>query len=166
MIISIVVAVSENNAIGANGDLLWRLPNDMSHFKTVTLGHHVVMGRKTYESIPPKFRPLPGRKNIVISRHKNFDSEGCVSVSGLQEAVTLAREAGETELMIIGGGEIYREAFALADKIYLTKVHHTFENADTFFPAINNEWEIVKNESHRADEKHRFSYDFLELERK
>jgi dihydrofolate reductase len=165
MVISIVVAVSENNAIGANGNLLWHLPNDMNHFKNITMGHHVVMGRKTYESIPPKFRPLPGRKNIIISRQQNFVIDGCITVNGIQEAITLAEKAGEEELMIIGGGDIYHQSFSVADKIYLTKVHHTFEEADTFFPETTSEWKVIKSESHLADEKHKYRYDFIELER-
>jgi dihydrofolate reductase len=122
---AMVVAVDEHFAIGKNGNLLWSLPKDMKRFKDITYGHHVLMGRKTYESIPTKFRPLPGRANIVISRTQQF--EGCKSVATIDEAVAFAADCNERELMIIGGSEIYKQLFERTDKIYLTIVHHTFE---------------------------------------
>jgi dihydrofolate reductase len=167
MKISIVVAVAENDAIGNGGNLLWHLPKDMEYFKTITMGHHVVMGRKTYESIPEKFRPLPGRVNIVVTRQKNYAAPGCKVVSSVEEAIEFAEANEETELMIIGGGEIYREVFGMADKIYLTKVHHTFKNADTFFPEITKfRWQPVFRERHFADEKHKYDFEFIILEKK
>ncbi len=167
MKISIVVAVAENDAIGGGGDLLWRLPKDMQYFKTVTMGHHVVMGRKTYESIPEKFRPLPGRVNLVVTRQKDYVAPGCKVVSSVEEAVKFAEANEETELMMIGGGEIYREVFGIADKLYLTKVHHTFRNADTFFPEVTKfRWQPVFRERHFADEKHLYDFEFIVLEKK
>lgn len=167
MKLSIVVAVSDNDAIGKNGKLLWHLPKDMQYFKAVTMGHHVVMGRKTYESIPAKFRPLPGRVNIVVTRQKNYVAPGCKVVSSVAEAIQFAKANEETELMFIGGGEIYREVFGAADKIYLTKVHHVFKDADTFFPEVTKfRWQPVFRERHFADEKHAYDFEFIVLERK
>jgi dihydrofolate reductase len=135
-----VVAVDEHFAIGKDGNLLWSLPNDMKRFKEITYGHHVLMGRKTYESIPARFRPLPGRANIVVSRTQQF--EGCKSVATIDEAVSFAADCNERELMIIGGSEIYKQLFERTDTIYLTIVHHTFD-ADAFFPTIDwSEWDI------------------------
>ena len=167
MKISIVVAVAENNAIGAKGKLLWRLSKDMQYFKEVTWGHHVLMGRKTWDSIPPKFSPLPGRTNIIVTRQEGFVCEGCLVVKSVEEGIELARNAGEQELMIIGGGEIYKQALPFTNKIYLTKVHHTFADADTFFPELDMEqWTAVNGEWNMADEKNEFDFEFIVLERK
>ncbi len=166
MKISIVVAVSDNNAIGAGGALMWRLPRDMQYFKEITLGHHVLMGRKTWESLPEKFRPLPGRVNIVVTRQKDFKAEGCKIVPEVSEGIQFAKENGEHELMVIGGGEIYKQVFDKADKIYLTRVHHTFIDADTFSPVIeDNDWVTVEKAEHDADEKHQYRFDISVLER-
>lgn len=167
MKISIVVAVADNNAIGAKGRLLWRLSKDMQYFKEVTWGHHVLMGRKTWDSIPPKFSPLPGRTNIIVTRQEGFVCEGCLVVKSVEEGIELARNAGEQELMIIGGGEIYKQALPLTNKIYLTKVHHTFTDADTFFPELDTEqWNTLNGEWNMADEKNEFDFEFIVLERK
>jgi dihydrofolate reductase len=165
MKISIVVAMAENRAIGKNGDLLWHLPRDMKRFKEITMGHSVVMGRKTYESIPEKFRPLPGRTNIVISSSaKAFN--GCLMAKSLNEAIETARLKGEQELMIIGGGSIYEQALPLADKLYLTIVHENFD-ADTFFPELSvQDWIEVSKESIPTDEKNQYAMTFTDWERK
>src|SRR5688572_16262883 len=136
MKISAVVAASENNAIGLKGNLLWHLPKDMKYFKEVTYGHHVLMGRKSYESIPEKFRPLDGRVNIIVTRQNNFKAEGCQVVASLEDGIQFAKDNGEDELMILGGGEIYKQALSKTDKVYLTRVYHSFEEADTFFPEL------------------------------
>lgn len=167
MKISIVVAVADNNAIGVNGKLPWRLPRDMQYFKEVTWGHHVLMGRKTWDGIPPKFSPLPGRVNIIVTRQNGFVCEGCKVVESVDEGIEFARQSGEQELMIIGGGEIYRQVLPHTDKIYLTKVHHTFTDADTFFPELSaTEWHTANSEWNMADEKNEFDFEFLVLERK
>jgi len=167
MQISMVVAVSDNNAIGGGGALLWRLPKDMEHFKKITMGHHVLMGRKTWESIPAKFRPLPGRVNLIVTRQKDFKAEGAIVVKSLDEGIELAQKAGEHELMVIGGGEIYKQVFPKTDKVYLTKVHATFIDADTFSPDISDShWKTVSTESHLADEKNPYHFDFVVLEKK
>jgi dihydrofolate reductase len=166
MIITIVVAVGMYNEIGGNGDLLWVLPRDMGHFKNITWGHHVLMGRKTYESIPAKFRPLAGRPNIIVSRDASLRNEGCKNVTSIEEGIKFAQDNGEEELMIIGGGEIYKLVFPMTDRIYLTRVHHTFPEADTHFPEINkNEWKTISTELIHADEKHIYDFDFIELKR-
>lgn len=167
MTISLVVAASENNAIGLKGNLLWRLPMDMQFFKETTYGHYVLMGRKSYESIPAKFRPLDGRPNVIITRNKDYKQEGCKVVASLEEGIQFAKDNGERELMIIGGGEIYKQAFAVADRIYLTRVHHHFADADTFFPEVSStEWKEISRIKHHKNEKHLYDFDFVVLERK
>lgn len=166
MKVSIVVAVSDNNAIGAGGTLLWHLPKDMQYFKQLTWGHHVLMGRKTWESLPEKFRPLPGRVNIVVTRQKDFKPEGCLVAGDVDEAIAFAKNGGETELMVIGGGEIYKQIFDKTDKVYLTRVHATFIDADTFSPELSSEvWKELNREEHAADEKHQYAFEFIVLER-
>lgn len=158
--ISLVVAVSENGGIGKDNQLLWHLPNDLKFFKKVTSGHTVIMGRKTFESIG---RPLPNRRNIVITRQKGLKATGIETATSITEAISLAKE--EEELFIIGGAEIYKQTLPLADRIYLTKVS-THLDADAFFPTLNlEEWRIVEQEDHSADEKHAFSYSFMILDR-
>jgi dihydrofolate reductase len=160
MIVSIVVAISENNAIGKNNQLLWHLPEDLKFFKRVTSGHSIIMGRKTYESIG---RPLPNRRNIVISR-QNLVIEGCEVVPSLDKALEIT--AAEEEVFIVGGGQIYVESLERCDRLYLTRVHTHIEDADTFFPTINPEnWKILSEEHHTADEKHLYDYTFLVMER-
>ena len=167
MKISAIVAVSENNVIGKDNRLIWRLPADMKFFKDKTTGHCVITGRKNYESIPEKFRPLPDRKNIVVTRQKDYQAPGAIVVNTLDDAIAVAREQQETELFIIGGGEIYRQAISLCDIIYLTRIHANFEG-DTFFPELNSEdaitngWKLNWSEEHPADEKHLYSFTFQE----
>jgi dihydrofolate reductase len=165
MKVSLVVAIGRNNEIGKNGDLLWRLPKDMQRFKEITWGHYVLMGRKTFESIPAKFRPLPGRPNIVISS-SDKKYEGCFNAKSVEEAIELARQNGESELMIIGGGKIYEQTIPVADKIYLTIIQQDFE-ADTFFPKINlGQWGEENKTEVPADEKHQYAMTFVDLVRK
>lgn len=165
MKISLVVAASENNAIGKNNQLLWHLPNDLSFFKNITWGMPVVMGRKTFESINSK--PLKGRMNLIITRQKGFTAEGVIVVHDLEDAAYAATENNYKELMVLGGGEIYKEAIQVADKIYLTRVHHVFEDADTFFPVIHEkDWQLISNTDYPADEKHVYPYSFQVWEKK
>jgi len=159
MYITIVVAIASNNAIGKNNQLLWHLPKDLKHFKDITAGGTVIMGRKTYDSVG---RPLPKRRNIVITR-QDIEIEGCEVVKSIDEAIALC--ADEQEVFIVGGAEIYRQAMQITNRIYLTIVHHAFD-ADTFFPEINyNEWKEIDREDHETDEKHAFAYSFITLER-
>jgi dihydrofolate reductase len=159
MIISLVVAVSSNNVIGKNNQLIWHLPADLKHFKQITTGHTVFMGRKTYDSIG---KPLPNRRNVVISRSVT-EIEGCEVAPSLEDALQLSSE--EKEVFIIGGAEIYRQALPLADCIYLTRIHQDFDG-DTFFPQIDlHLWQETKREDFLPDEKNKFSYSFITLNR-
>lgn len=161
MNISIIVAISENNAIGKNNQLLWHLPADLKHFKEITSGNTIIMGRKTYDSIG---RPLPNRRNIVITRQADLKLDGIETVNSLQEAVSLC--ATEKEVFIIGGAEIYKNSLALTNKIYLTTVHQTYE-ADAFFPELKvDDWITTHQEYRLADEKNNVAYTFSTLERK
>lgn len=162
MIVSLIVAVAENNTIGYNNSLIWHLPNDMTYFKATTLNHHIITGRKNYISIPEKFRPLTNRTNIVLTRDVDFYEENCIIKHSIEEALICAEENGDNEVFIIGGGEIYKEALEknLVDKLYITHVHENFEG-DTFFPTLDlKQWKITTNEFHEKDEKHKHSYTF------
>ena len=157
--ITIVVAISGNYAIGKDNQLLWHLPKDLKHFKNITAGGTVIMGRKTFDSVG---RPLPKRRNIVVTR-QDMEIAGCEVVKSLAEAVALCKT--EAEVFIVGGAEIYRQAMAITDRIYLTIVHHNFD-ADTFFPEIDyKDWTETEREDHETDENHHFSFSFITLER-
>jgi dihydrofolate reductase len=160
MNINIVVAIAANNAIGKNNKLLWHLPKDLKHFKELTTGHTVIMGRKTYDSVG---KPLPNRRNIVVTR-QNIDIPGCEVVNSLEAALQLG--AQEKQLDIIGGAEIYRQAMSLTNYIYLTIVHQHFDG-DTYFPEINyDEWLEISREDHEPDEKNNLPYSFITLKRR
>ncbi|PCJ28048.1 MAG: diacylglycerol kinase [Flavobacteriales bacterium] len=167
MITSLIVAIAENNIIGKENDLIWHLPNDMKFFKEKTLNHHIITGRKNYISIPKKYRPLSDRTNIVLTRQTEFKEEGCVVANSLEDAINYAKKNNETELFIIGGGQVYKEALekGLIDKMYITHVHQQFDG-DTFFPEINNKrWKKISETSHGADKKHPYSYSFAVYEK-
>ena len=133
MIVSLIAAVAKNNVIGANGDLPWNLPRDMKFFTSKTKGHHVIMGRKNYESIPSKYRPLPLRPNLVVTRNQSYSDQGIHVFHSIEDALKFAEEAGEEEAFIIGGGEIYSQAIAMADRMYITHVDAHLDG-DTFYP--------------------------------
>ncbi|WP_421938915.1 dihydrofolate reductase [Pedobacter sp.] len=161
MSISIAVAVGENFAIGKNNQLLWHMPADLKFFKQTTTGHTVIMGRKTFDSVG---RPLPNRRNIVITRDTQLKINGVEVVNSLPEALEITKEE-EKPVFIVGGAEIYKQALPLTHTLFLTTIHHQFE-ADTFFPPINrSEWKVVKSERHAADEKNPYDYTFEVLER-
>ena len=163
MIKSIIVAKAVNDVIGQGNQLPWHLPKDLQHFKRITMGHHVIMGRKTFASIN---KPLAGRKLIIVTRNLNYRMVGCTVAHTIWAALKAAEQAGETEVFIAGGGSIYRETLTWADKIYLTEIN-TQHSGDTFFPAIDaNEWKEVRRIQHPADDKHHCAYDFVELIRK
>ena len=158
MKISIIVIIDEQNAIGKNGDLLCHLPNDLKHFKRITEHHTIVMGRKTFESLPKG--ALPNRQNIVLTNDKNAHFDNCIICHSLDEVWQHCSD--EKEVFFVGGGEIYKTMLPQADKLYLTRIHHTFENADTFFPEINfDEWELIDSQENSADERHWYDYTFL-----
>ena len=162
MIITLVVAAANNNAIGKNNQLLWHLPNDMKYFKNVTWGMPVVMGRKTFESLG---KPLAGRKNIVLTRQAGWKAEGVVTVKDFKDALFLVKEMDVKEVMVIGGGEIYRSVFDKATRIHMTRIDAEFE-ADTFFPAIDPKaWKLVSQKNYDADAKHAYNYSFQVWER-
>jgi dihydrofolate reductase len=164
MIISLVVAASTNNAIGKGNQLLWHLPNDLKFFKNTTWAMPVAMGRKTFESLGGK--PLNGRLNIIITRQEDWQHEGVVAVSSLDDAIFLANAHHYKELFIAGGGEIYNQSLEQADKVYLTRVHAQVDG-DTFFPELKeSQWKLVTNQDHEADEKHAFPYSFQLWERR
>lgn len=161
MMISLVVAASENNAIGLDNALLWKLPNDMKFFKNLTWGMPVIMGRKTFESMASK--PLPGRINIVISRNPDAlpSLENVWPASSLENAISLAHSTDCVEAFIIGGGDIYRQSITIAGRIYMTRVHASYPDADTFFPAIDESlFKIADVVDMPADEKHAQAYRF------
>ena len=158
--ITLIVAAAENNAIGKNNQMLWHLPNDFKYFKKNTLEHSVVMGRKTFDSIG---KPLPERRNIILTRDMNYTHEEVDVANSVQEVLNFCRD--EREIFIIGGAEIYKQTLPLADKILLTRVHTTIDG-DAYFPELlDHEWKLVSAEKHEKDEKHAFDYTFEVYER-
>ena len=165
MVNSLIAARSQNRVIGKNNDLPWHLPDDMKYFMQTTKGHHVIMGRKNYESLPEKFRPLPNRNNIVVTRQQNFLAPACTVVHSLEAGLELAATNKEPEVFIIGGAEIYHQGFAYAARLYLTEIQAHIEG-DTFFPEFNkSQWKEVSRKHHLADERHKFPFDFVVFER-
>lgn len=165
MKISIIVAVSENNIIGKDNTLIWHLPADMKYFKEKTTGHCIITGRKNYESIPEKFRPLPNRTNFIVTRQKDYLASGAIICGSIEEAIKKASELGEIEVFIIGGAEIYKQCIHLTDKLYVTKIHHTFDG-DVSFPQIDpNIWKKITNITFQADDKNKYAYTFFEYEK-
>ncbi len=160
MKISIIVAVAENNVIGKDNRLIWRMPEDMKFFKEKTEGHCVVTGRKNYESIPEKFRPLPLRTNIVVTRQEGYSAPGSVVVGSIYEAVETAREKNEEELFIIGGADIYKQCIDIVDCIYLTRIHHSFDGDAFFSPIDPAKWKLSESKACKADDKHAYDYTF------
>ena len=159
--VTIMAAIAANNALGKDNQLIWHLPADLKRFKKTTLNHAVIVGRKTYESLG---KPLPNRTNIIITRDKNYQVEGCVIVNSLKEALKAAAEVDENPF-ILGGAEIYKQAMPLADKLDITFVHHQFE-ADVFFPEIDKTiWKETSRENFKADENNKYDYSFVTFER-
>lgn len=162
MIINLVVAASENNVIGKDNRLLWHLPNDMAFFKNITWGMPVIMGRKTFESMG---KPLKGRTNIVVSRNL-VPVNGVVVADSLEHAISESVKTDSKECYVIGGGEIYRQALPIADRIYMTRVHAQLEG-DTQFPGLSEtEWQLVHSTPFEKDEKHTYPYTFETWQRK
>jgi len=159
--VSLVVAADEEGGIGRGGGLPWHLPADLKHFRALTMGKPVIMGRRTWESIG---RPLPGRRNVVVSRQPSLQVPGCEVTASLDDALRLVDDAAEA--CVIGGAEIYRLALPLADLIHLTRVHARVE-ADTFLPPLDpREWRLQSREEHAADERHAYPFSFITLERR
>ncbi len=165
MLISSIAAVAENNVIGKDNQLIWRLPADMKYFKEITEGHCIITGRKNYESIPEKFRPLINRTNIVVTRQSDYAAPGALIAHSIEQAIEIAQKKAETEVFIIGGAEIYKQTMSLANKLYITEVHHSFEG-DAYFPVVDrNKWKEISRLDLPADDKHKYSYSFCILDR-
>jgi len=154
--ITIIAAIAKENALGKDNQLIWHLPADLKRFKKVTLNHHIIMGRKTYESLG---KPLPNRTTIIITRNPNFKAEGCIVVNSLKAAIEASKL--DENPYILGGAEIYKQAIEVADILDLTFVHHKFD-ADAFFPEINfNNWEEIERQDCKSDEKNKYDFSFV-----
>jgi len=163
VIISLLVAMDEKRGIGKDGKLPWRLSSDLKRFRALTMGHHIIVGRKTFESIG---KPLPGRQTIVVTRNTAYTVEGCLVAGSVQAALSLAEARGESEAFIIGGADIYAQALPLADRVYLTEVHAEVD-ADTYFPEFDrSNWLEKKSVYQPADNKNQYAYTFKLIERK
>lgn len=163
MKISSIVAASENNAIGKDGGMPWHLPDDLAFFKKHTSGHPVIMGRKTFDTLG---KPLRNRANLVLTRDVNFQVDGAEIFHDIEQAIEKAKQLDSEEIFIIGGANIYKQSMDYCDRIYLTRVHSTFEG-DAFFPELNmDEWETVYEEFHAKDERHAAAFTFYILERR
>ena len=163
MIISAIAAVAKNRVIGKNNQLPWYLPADLKYFKKTTLNHHVVMGRKSFESIG---KPLPKRTNIVVTRDTNFISSGIIVVHSIPEALSIAYKNGENEIFLLGGGNIYAQSCDLWDRLYITEID-VFPDGDVFFPEIDfSQWKLLSSDKHLPDEKNPYAYDFQIYNRK
>ena len=161
--ITIIAAIAKNNALGKDNDLIWHLPADLKRFKKITSGHHILMGRNTFESIG---KPLPNRTTIIITRNKNYFKDGCLIAHSIEDALDLVED--DENIFILGGAQIYKETIAkgLVDQLDITQVHQEFE-ADAFFPEIDlNIWEEVKREDYKADEKNKYDYSFISFRKK
>ncbi len=160
--LTMIVAAGENNEIGKDNDLIWHLSDDLKRFKSLTSGHHIIMGRKTFESFP---KPLPNRTHIVITRQSNYKApDGVIIVNSIEDAINIAKK--DTQPFIIGGGEIYKQAMPYASKIEITRVHATFPEADTFFPKIDTSiFKETSNVFHKKDDNHQYEFSFLTFER-
>lgn len=167
MIISMIAAVAENHVIGKNNDLVWSLPDDMRYFMQTTSGYPVIMGRKNYDSIPDKYRPLKNRTNIIITRnaaYKADDCPDCIVVNSIDDALTEAKKENK-EIFIIGGGQIYEVGLHLCDRLYITEIKASFDG-DAFFPAFNkSDWKESSRESHVKDDRHDYEFDFVVYDR-
>ncbi len=158
--LSLIVAMDQNRLIGRDNQLPWHLPADLKYFKATTLGKPIVMGRKTYESIG---RPLPRRRNIVISGNAEFSAPGCELVGGIDEALALCR--GESEVMLIGGASLYAQTLERADFLYITRIHHAFDG-DTWFPEFDStRWQVEKQEDFDPDHDNPYPYSFIKFKR-
>lgn len=161
---AIVVVIDENNAIGKNNDLLCHLPNDLKHFKSITLHNTIIMGRRTLEAMP-RGEALPQRTNIVLTTNKQLQFKNCVMLHSLPEVWEYCKN--EEEIFFIGGGPIYNAVINEVDKLYITRIHHTFEDADTFFPEINfDNWTLIEEKENKADDRHKYDFTFQTYVRK
>ncbi|MEM6643116.1 MAG: dihydrofolate reductase [Bacteroidota bacterium] len=163
---SMIAAMGTNRVIGKDNDLPWHLPDDFKYFQKTTKGHHVLMGRKNWESLPHKFKPLPERTNLIITRQADYKAEGATIIQSIQEGKRLAKDANETELFIIGGGEIYRIGLESADRIYLTEIDSDFDGDITFPQFLSEEWKETSRVHHPRDSKHAYAFDYVVYDKK
>ncbi len=162
--VALIAAIARNRELGKDNNLLWRLSDDMAFFKATTLNHWVIMGRKSYESLPPKFRPLPNRVNVIVTRDRHYHAEGCLVFHSIEESIEAARKADEHKVFIIGGAQIYTESLKsnLINEMYLTHVAGEFPEADVFFPEVNPlHWETMRIAGFEADDKNQFAGEIL-----
>lgn len=161
MTITLIAAIAENNALGKDNKMLWHLPDDFRRFKQLTSGHYIIMGRKTFESLPDM---LPNRTHVIITRQKDYKAEGCIIVNSLDEAVAACPQ--DEDVFVIGGGEIYKQAIDMADKLEITRVYGISPDADAFFPEIDEtKWKLVEAVNHPKDDKHKFEFTFETYEK-
>ncbi len=161
-VLSAIAATAAGRVIGKDNKMPWHLPADLKHFKNLTSGHPVLMGRRTYESIG---KPLPNRTNIIMTRDINYSAPDCIIVNSVETAVSMANELDMDEIFVIGGAEVYRQLLPQIQRVYLTEIHHHFDG-DAFFPELHaKEWKEVSREPHQADEKNKYDYSFVVLER-
>lgn len=159
--ITLIAAIANNNALGKDNDLIWHLPADLKRFKSTTTGHHIIMGRNTYESIG---KPLPNRTSVIITRNLDYKAEGCIVVNSLKEAIAVAKD--DATPFIIGGAQIYEQAIKLADKLDITEVHHSFD-ADVFFPKIDTIiWKETSRNNFSVDDKNKYDYSFVSYQKR
>jgi dihydrofolate reductase len=165
MVISLIAALSKNRVIGRNNDLPWKLPDDMKYFMETTTGSSVIMGRKNYDSLPPKFKPLPKRTNIVVTRQKNFKAPGCQVVHSFYDAVIVAKQTGDQEVFNIGGADLFKLGMNVTNRMYLTEIDAVVDG-DVFFPEFDKSaWKETSRRHHPADERHVFAFDFVVYDR-
>ena len=165
MIVSAIAALSKNKVIGKNNDLPWRLPDDMKFFMETTKGHHVIMGRKNYDSLHERFKPLPNRTNIVITRQEHFRAPGCIVLHDVEEGLEIAESNLEKECFIIGGSEIYKLAMPFTTRLYLTEIDAVIDG-DTWFPDINKSaWAEMSRKHHATDARHQYAFDIVVYDR-
>jgi dihydrofolate reductase len=162
MIVSFVVAADKNNLIGKDNQLPWHLPADLRFFKNLTTGHCIIMGRKTFDSLG---RLLPNRSHVVITRSETYRAEGALVVHSIEDAIKSCSARGDEEVFIIGGAEIFKQAMNIADRIYLTRIHHSFDG-DTYLPEFkSDEWNLIKKEENEPDDKNPYAYAFCVYEK-
>jgi dihydrofolate reductase len=161
-LISLLYAMDKNRLIGKDNELPWHLPQDLAYFKRITMGHTIVMGRKTFDSIG---KPLPGRENIIITRDKHFSCDGCRVIHSIDELLDLSHKKIEEEIFVIGGAEIFKEILPFSDRLYVTNIHHEFEG-DTYFPKTNDtEWKMISKEPGIKNDKNPYDFDFVVYEK-
>ncbi|RUA34145.1 MAG: dihydrofolate reductase [Bacteroidetes bacterium] len=167
MKISMIVAKAKDNAIGKDNDMIWHLPDDLKYFKDKTRNHHILMGRKNFDSLGAQYQPLPKRVNIVITRNKDWNHDGVKVFHNIEDGIAFAKDNHEEELFIIGGGQIYEQGLKYADRLYITEVEAEFPDAEAYFPEFDqSKWKEISREHHSKDEKHTFEFDYVVYERK